>query len=108
MDHRAMHAVPVESIPATGTAEHCAEHSGQTGKINVNRMLRCGNMEGCCIKADGPHSTGLNNRLPANDDHALSLSTAQPESDGLLVDALPHRLHTQRNLPGPNPRPPIA
>lgn len=107
VDHHAMHSGSIESIPATGIAAPCPEHSGESVKIKAHMMPRC-SMEGCCIKADGPLSTGLSNRLPSNDNHALSLSTVHIETDGRLVDATPHRLHPQRNLPEPDPRPPAA
>lgn len=103
----ARHAEAVESVPAAGAAAHCPDHPIQPRTIKANMMPKC-NMEGCCIKADGPLSTGLSNRPPANDDNALGVSTGQPRTGWRLVNAAPHRLHPQRNLPEPDPRPPAA
>ncbi|MBI5637725.1 MAG: hypothetical protein HZA03_07140 [Nitrospinae bacterium] len=105
--HAANHAAraePVESVPAAGAAP-CPNHPGQPRTIKASMMPKC-NMEGCCIKADGPLSTGLSNRLSTNDDNALGISAGQPRAGGRLVNAAPHRLHPQRNPPEPDPRPP--
>lgn len=106
-DRQPAPAESVESVPATGVAAPCPDHPGEPRKIKATMMAKCA-MEGCCIKADGPLSTGLNNRLPTNDDHALSISANQPQTGGRLVDAAPHRRYLQRNLPEPDPRPPLA
>lgn len=100
-------AESVEDIPVTQAAAPCPAHPGSSLKIKAGMMPKC-NMEGCCIKTDGPLSGGLSNRAPTNDDQALSISIEHLQADGRLLDAVPYRLHPQRNLPKPNPRPPAA
>lgn len=95
----------VESVPAAGTAETCPDHPGQPRNTN---MPHCKIKEGCCIKSDGPLSTGLSDRLPTNDDHALSILMAQPAIDVRLAKAVPHRLFLPQGRTEPDPRPPSA
>ncbi len=97
----------VESVPAARTAAPCPDHSNQPCTINAGMMPKC-SMEGCCIKSDGPRSTGLSNRPPANDDHALSSSISPPQTGGRLIGAAPHSWYPPRDRIEPALRPPAA
>lgn len=65
-------------------------------------------MEGCCIKADGPLSTGLNDRFPTDDDHALGVETVLPGANGQTAATALFQMVLPRPLTGPDPRPPSA
>lgn len=98
-----------EEIPDDGEDGEaaCQHHVGEVCQCKTQMALSCG-MEGCCIKADGPLSTGLSDRLPANDDHALSIQAVPSGINGRMVIAAHCRMILPRALAGPDPRPPSA
>lgn len=106
--HHGMEAV-AEEVPAGGEGDEptCQHNLGEVCKCKAQMTLSCG-MEGCCIKADGPLSSGLNDRLPTNDDHALSIQTALPGATGQTGIAVHGQAFLPRDLTGPDPRPPSA
>lgn len=106
-DQSAALAESVEKIPASGTAVPCPDHPDQPCTVKAGMMFKC-TMEKCGIEADGPLSTGLSDRAPAKDDHALEISIEEYHADGRLMGAAHYRLSPQRNLPEPDPRPPTA
>ncbi|MBI5636493.1 MAG: hypothetical protein HZA03_00830 [Nitrospinae bacterium] len=107
--HRRVMNAAAEEIPAGGEGGEaaCEHHLGEACKCKAQTALSCG-MEGCCIKADGPLSAGLNDRLPTNDDHALSIQTVPSGINGQMVIAAHRRMIIPRDLTGPDPRPPSA
>lgn len=106
--HHPMNAA-AEEIPAGGINEDsgCQHHLGEACQCKTEMALSCG-MKGCCIKADGPLSTGLSDRLPANDDHALNVQTAPPGLHGQMAVGAHGQMILPRVLSGPDPRPPSA
>lgn len=107
--HSALPAT-VEEIPVNGGEDAqtaCTHHLGEACKCKTEMALSCG-MEGCCIKADGPLSTGLSDRRHTNDDNALSIQTGPTPVNGDMIDVTHRQMARPRVLSGPDPRPPSA
>lgn len=106
--HHAM-AVVAETVPAgdTNGETACLHHVGEACQCKSQMALSCA-MEGCGIKADGPLSTGFNDRFPTDNDHALGVETVLPGMNGQTVSTTLFQMLLPRALTGPDPRPPSA
>lgn len=111
--HGGMPAAPhheeavVEEVPSGSAESHtpCPQHPGQARKASM--MLKCNMKMGCCIKADGPLSAGLNDRPATDNDLALSEHPARP-ADSRKVYAPFYRWLLPQDRIKPDPRPPSA
>ncbi len=104
---RAAHAASIENVPAAAAASPCPEHGNQASAIKAGVMPKC-QMEGCCIKADAPLSSGLGNSRSASDAQALSVTIGPSQADGRQIGVMPYYWRPLRNRAEPEPRPPAA
>ncbi|MBI5636455.1 MAG: hypothetical protein HZA03_00630 [Nitrospinae bacterium] len=100
-------AAAVEEVPFGGAEPQapCPQHTGQACKESM--MLKCNMKTGCCIKSDGPLSTGLSNRPAADNDLALSDSPARP-AVSRRANVTSCRWLLPQDRAEPDPRPPSA
>lgn len=97
----------IEEVPFGGAAPQapCPQHS--TPACKESMTLKCSMMSGCCIKADGPLSTGLNDRPATDNDLVLNDHPALPPA-GQMAGAVPCQWILPQDRTEPDPRPPSA
>ncbi len=111
--HGGMHAAhdhnaaAIEEIPAgsAGSQAPCPHNPNQVSDESM--MTKCSMKTGCCIRSDGPLSSGRSNRPAADNDIALSDSPAWP-AISRIMNAASYRWVLPQDRVEPNLRPPSA
>lgn len=97
----------VEEVPLGGADQQKTSPLLPRHACKENMTLKCNMMAGCCIKSDGPLSTGLSDRPATDNDLVLSGHPVQPIA-GRMANISYRPWNIPQNRAKPDPRPPSA
>lgn len=106
--HAAHHeAAVIEEVPAGSAESQASCPQNPTHACKATMTMKCNMKAGCCIKADGPHSSGLSDR-PATDNNLVLNDQPARITVSRMAKVSYCRWFIPQDRQEPIPRPPSA